>query len=175
MIQTERLVLRPLEDRDREPLAEINADPEVGYWIGGPFDRAASDAQADRIMAGQVERGFSFWAVERRADGRFIGLAGLQLMKPGLPGEGGFELGWRLARDCHGQGYATEAAAAAKAFAFERLAAEEVLAITAATNLKSQAVMRRIGMVEDSSRAFDHPALDAAHPLRRHVFFFARP
>ena len=81
---------------------------------------------------------------------------------------------WRLAVDAQGQGLATEGAAAALAWGFANLPVGEILAWTGATNLASQAVMRRIGMAPDPSRDFDHPRLAPDHPLRRHVLFTAR-
>ena len=84
------------------------------------------------------------------------------------------EMGWRLAPGTWGQGLATEGAAAALAWGFANLDADEILAWTASGNTRSQSVMRRIGMRPDPSRDFDHPALAEGHPLRRHVVFVAR-
>ena len=175
MIETERLILRAFRDEDREAFAAINGDPRVGDWLGGVIDRAASDAMLDRINSHIQEHGFGFWAAERRADGRLIGAIGL--IVAGAQGPlppGALELAWRLHPDAQGQGLATEGAAAARNWAFENLATDELVAMTASTNLASQAVMRRIGMTPDPSRDFDHPRLAEDHPLRRHVVFAAR-
>jgi RimJ/RimL family protein N-acetyltransferase len=171
MIETERLILRPFRDEDRTPFAEINAHPEVGAWLAGVLTREESDALIDRISAHIAEHGFGFFAAERKADARLVGAIGLQIMGAGLPGAGGIELGWRLHPDAQGSGLATEGARAARDWAFADLDVDEVLAITAATNVRSQAVMRKIGMIRDPARDFDHPRLAADHPLRRHVFF----
>jgi RimJ/RimL family protein N-acetyltransferase len=174
MIETERLILRPFREADREPFAAINGDPRVSDWLGGPIDRAASDALIDRIN-GQIARdGFGFFAAERKADGRLVGAIGLQVIRPELPPAPGVELGWRLSPDVQGQGLATEGAAAVLAWGFAHTDRPELIAFTAATNLRSQAVMRRIGMVHDAARDFDHPLLGEDHPLRRHVVFAAR-
>lgn len=174
MIETERLILRPFTEADRLPFAEINADPRVSDWLGGPIDRAASDASVDRINRHIAEHGFGFWAAERKTDARLIGMIGLKRMAPELPPSPAIEVGWRLAPDCWGKGYASEGASAAINWAFERLGVDEIIAITAATNVRSQQVMRRLGMVEQPSRAFDHPLLAPDHPLRRHVVFAIR-
>lgn len=171
MIETGRLVLRPFTDADREPFAAINADPRVGEWLGGPIDRAASDATIASSNAQIAEHGHGFWAAERKADGRLIGMIGVRRMAPELPPAPAFEAGWRLAPDAWGQGFCAEGAAAALAWAFEHLDAREVIAITAVGNQRSRAVMRRIGMTEQPWREFDHPALTAGHPLRRHVVY----
>jgi len=171
MIETERLILRPYRDEDREGFAAINGHPEVGGWLGGVLTREQSDAMVDRIGAHIAEYGFGFFAAERKADRRLVGAIGLMVMGQSIPGAGGIELGWRLHPDAQGSGLAVEGAAACRDYAFTTLDAQEVMAITAATNVRSQAVMTRIGMVRDPSKDFDHPRLAEDHPLRRHVFF----
>lgn len=174
MLETDRLILRPFTDPDRPAFAAINADTRVNEWLGGPIDRAASEAfiaRADRHLA---DHGFGFWAAERKSDRRLIGMIGIAHLAPHLPPAPAIEAGWRLAPDCWGQGFAVEGARAAVAWGFRNLAVDEIIAITAQTNLRSQSVMRRIGMVEQPARDFDHPALAPDHPLRRHVLFAVR-
>lgn len=171
MIETERLVLRPYREADRAPFAEMNGHPEVGAWLGGVLDRAQSDAMMDRITAHIAEKGYGFWAAERKADGRLVGAIGLLTMADDLPIPGGVELAWRLHPDAQGTGLATEGALAARDWALANLDVAELVAITAATNVRSQAVMRKLGMSHDPARDFDHPRLAEGHPLRRHVFF----
>lgn len=173
MIETERLILRPFLDKDREAFAAINGDPRVGDWLGGPITREQSDAVVDRVNAQIADAGFGFWAAERKADGRLVGMIGLRRNRA-PPAPIALELGWRLAPDAQGFGLATEGAKAARDWGFANLDADEILAWTAATNVRSQAVMRRIGMVHDPARDFDHTALADGHPLRRHVVFVAR-
>lgn len=172
MIETARLILRPWRDQDRAAFADINGDPRVGDWLGGVIDRAASDALMERLSAEIAEQGFGFWAAERKADGRLVGMVGLRRQTDAPPAPC-LEMGWRLAAETWGQGLATEGAAAALRWGFANLSADEILAWTAASNLRSQAVMRRIGMAPDPARDFDHPKLADDHPLRRHVTFVA--
>jgi RimJ/RimL family protein N-acetyltransferase len=80
------------------------------------------------------------------------------------------EIGWRLARSAWGNGYATEAALAVLAYGFDTLELPEILAVTTATNLRSQAVMRRIGMTRDPADDFDDPSVPEG-PLRPNVLF----
>lgn len=175
MIETARLILRRYREDDREAFAALNGDPRVGAWLGGTQDRAASDATMDRINAHIAEHGFGLWGAERKADGRLIGFVGLAVVKAdALPVGPTIEMGWRLIPEAWGQGLASEGATAALAWAFANLDAPEIVAFTAATNLASQGVMRRIGMVADPSRDFDHPRLAEDHPLRRHVVYTAR-
>ena len=106
---------------------------------------------------------------EPASTGEFIGFTGLNPMPPGVPGAGGLEVGWRLARHAWHHGYATEAAMAAAGVAFEGAGVAEIWSMTAAANVPSQAVMRRLGMTLHTR--FDHPAIEAGHPLRPHVAY----
>ena len=174
MIETERLILRAWRDADREPYAAMMADPAVATWLAGPFDRAESDARIDRSNAAIAEHGYGRFALERRGDGRLIGYCGLMPIHPDLPFEGGYEVGWALAQEAWGEGYTTEAARAVFDDGFTRLGLPEILAFTGTTNLRSQAVMTRLGMTRAPEQDFDHPNLAAGHPLKRHVVFVAR-
>lgn len=164
---TERLVLRRWRDDDREPFAALNADPEVRRHFVSTLTRAESDASVDRIEASFETRGYGMWAVERRDSGEFIGFTGLSSMPAGIPGEGGVEVGWRLAQQHWGFGFATEAALSSLAFAFDELGLTHVNSITALSNTRSRSVMERIGMRQHDF--FDHPAVPADNPLRAHV------
>jgi RimJ/RimL family protein N-acetyltransferase len=167
-IRTDRLVMRRWRDADRGAFAAMNADPEVMRYFPATLDRAASDASIDRIESRFDRDGFGLWALEI-ADGEFIGFTGLNLLPDGVPGTGGFEVGWRLARHAWHHGYATEAATAAVDVAFRGAGLDQVWSITAVLNLPSQGVMQRLGMTQHSF--FDHPALPAGHELRPHVAY----
>jgi RimJ/RimL family protein N-acetyltransferase len=97
-IRTERLLMRRWRDSDRGPFAAMNADPEVMRYFPETLGRAASDGYLDRIEALFQRQGFGLWALEQAATGRFLGFTGLNPMPPGVPGAGGMEVGWRLAR-----------------------------------------------------------------------------
>lgn len=170
-LHTERLVLRQWRNEDLPPFAALNADPEVMAHFPALLRRDESDALAHRIRGLIVQQGWGFWAVERRADGAFLGFVGLHRPE-NVPFAPCTEIGWRLARPYWGQGYATEAARACRDFAFEVLDEEELVAFTAVDNERSQAVMRRLGMVRDGN--FDHPALPPEHHLRAHVLYRLR-
>jgi len=173
MLTTARLILRQWRNDDLEQLAAINADPRVADWLGGPRNVAESAATLERWREEIARLGHGFWALERRSDARLIGAAGIRPVYASIPAQG-MELAWRLAFDAWGNGYATEAAQAALGFGFDHLKLDEVLALTAASNLRSQAVMRRLGMTHDPRRDFDHPSLPEHDPLRRHVVFARR-
>ncbi|GAA5787399.1 GNAT family N-acetyltransferase [Chitiniphilus shinanonensis] len=168
-MHTERLILRPWRDDDLAPFAALNADPEVMRHFPAPLDRAQSDALAARWQQGIDERGWGLWAVALRDGGEFVGMVGLNPPVVVFPFSPCVEVGWRLAQRHWGRGYASEAARAALAFGFDTLGLDEIVSFTAVPNLRSQAVMRRLGMTRGDD--FDHPALAADHPLRRHVLY----
>ncbi|MEU0226986.1 GNAT family N-acetyltransferase [Streptomyces sp. NPDC006284] len=171
-LRTDRLVLRGWRAADMAPWAALNADPVVRAYFPGVLTREQSEASAARFQADLDRRGWGWWAVEVASTGEFVGFTGLDPVEDGMPFTG-VEAGWRLARSAWGNGYATEAARAVVGFAFEELALAEVLAVTAAGNLRSQAVMRRLGMTRDPADDFDDPGVPEG-PLRRSVLYRLR-
>ncbi|XRQ14404.1 GNAT family N-acetyltransferase, partial [Actinomadura welshii] len=167
----ERLLLRRWEDRDREPFAAVNADPEVMEHFPAPLTRRESDALVDTFQARFKKDGFGFWVLESAGTGEFIGFTGISAVRFPAPFAPAVEIGWRLARPAWGRGYATEAARRALRFAFDERGLGEVVSFTATTNLKSQAVMERLGMTRDPAGDFDHPLVADGHPLKRHVLY----
>ncbi len=174
MIETDRLILRAWSDADREPYADIMVEPEVGRWLGGPFSREDAYGRVDRFSKSLADTGMGRLAIERKADGRLIGHCGLAPAPETKPVPSGIEIGWALAPAAWGHGYAVEAARAVIADGFDRLSLAEIIAFTGETNVRSQAVMQRLGMTRAAERDFDHPALAVDHPLRRHVTWAIR-
>jgi len=173
-IRTSRLVMRRWQDSDREPFAALNADAETMRFFPNTMDRVASDALVDRIEERFADQGYGLWALEIAGTGLFVGFTGLNPMPDGVPGAGGVEVGWRLARHAWHHGYATEAALAAVDVAFNGIGLTEIWSITAVLNEPSQAVMRRIGLAEYTR--FEHPAVPEGSLIRPHVTYHrARP
>lgn len=170
-LRTERLLLRRWRAEDREPFAALNADPEVMEHFPAPLSRAESDALFDAIEAGFGRHGFGLWALEPLDDGGLIGFTGLALPRFEAHFTPVVEVGWRLARPAWGQGYATEAARAALAYGFGQAGLTEVVSFTTVANVRSRAVMERLGMTRDPAEDFDHPSLPPDHPQRRHVLY----
>ena len=168
-IRTERLVMRRWRDSDRAPFAALNADPEVMRYFPATLDRAASDALVSIIEARFDHQGFGLWALEVASSAEFIGFTGLNPMPTGVPGAGGMEVGWRLARTAWHQGYATESATAAVDVAFSGAGLPELWSMTAVLNEPSQAVMRRLGMTRYGY--FEHPRVEPGHRVRPHVVY----
>lgn len=149
VVTTHRLMLREFRTSDLSRYAELNADPEVMRYLGGvTLDRRESDSIVEEAQQVFADRGFAMLAVERRNDGAFLGACGLGLV-PWYPDD--VEIGWRLAREHWGHGYATEAARAWLEYGFRRLNLSRVISVTDfdPPNLRSLAVMHRLDMTLD--------------------------
>ncbi len=169
VIRSERLLLRPWRDEDRAPFAAMSADARVMQFFPAVLSRAESDAGVDNIQAHFATHGFGVWAIEVPGVAPFVGFTGLAVPRFTAAFTPCVEIAWRLAADHWGKGYATEAARLSLQYGFETLGLTEIVALAVAANLRSRAVMERLGMRHDPADDFDHPMLPAGHPLRRHV------
>ena len=173
---TERLILRRWRDSDRDGYAAMNADPRVMEFFPSLMTREQSDASADRIAALLDNRGFTFWAVEVRGGAPFIGFCGLAPVPPEMSVAPAIQIGWRLAAEHWGHGYATEAARAALDLGFRKFALHEIVSYTVPSNVRSRHVMDKIGLHHDVDGDFDYPGVPLGNPMRRHVLYrVARP
>ncbi len=170
-LRTSRLLLRRWRDDDREPFAALNADPLVMEHFPAPLRREESNVLVDRIERGLEERGWGLWAVEVPGTAAFVGFVGLNPAMFDAPFTPAVEVGWRLARDHWGHGYATEGARAALGFGFETLALDEIVSFTTHGNARSRRVMERLGMRHDPADDFDNPNVPEGSPLRPHVLY----
>lgn len=169
-IVTERLLLRRWRAEDSKPFAAINADPRVMELLPSTLGRAESDAYITSIEQSFEQRGYGLWALELRSSGELIGLTGLNSVAFDAHFTPAVEIGWRLARSAWGNGYATEAAEATLRFAFAELGLGALVSMTSKLNVRSQAVMRRLGMSRDTVDDFIHP-LARREELREHVLY----
>jgi RimJ/RimL family protein N-acetyltransferase len=165
-LETARLILRGWLERDREPFAAINTDPEVMKYMPAPLDRAGSDAMIDRFIGYFGELGFSLWAVEERASETLLGFVGLARPRFEASFTPCVEAAWRIASGHHNRGYATEAARAVLAFGFETVGLDEIVAFTSAANVPSLRVMAKLGMTHDPREDFIHPLMPTDHWLQ---------
>lgn len=174
MIHTDRLILRCWTEADRAPFHAMCNDPRVMAFLGPIQSHEESEAAIHRQQALQAEHGHCFWAIERREDGRFLGFCGLKPGAEDTPIAGEIEIGWRLAFDHWGHGYAAEAARASLDWGWRHLGSASIAAITVRENRRSWGLMERLGMTRVADGDFDHPA--ALPSLRAHVTYrIARP
>jgi RimJ/RimL family protein N-acetyltransferase len=170
MIETERLILRAWQDADRASFWDMMQDPEVVRYFP-ETGRSDCERLIDRQIEWQAGHGYCLWAVELKAEKRFIGICGM------LPPHDPFveiEIGWRLEHAAWGKGYAREGAEACLDWAWRKLAAPSVIAVTVPKNVRSWGLMIRLGMTRDPGEDFDHPDLPKGDPLRRHVLYRIR-
>jgi len=171
ILETDRLLLRPWRAADREPFAQINADPAVMEYFPSVLSADESNHLADRAEAHFASHGFGPWAAELRETAEFIGY--ISLFVPGF--EAAFspcvEIGWRLASRHWGKGLATEGARTVVRHAFQSLQLPALVSFTVPANTRSRRVMQKLGMTHDPGEDFDHPQLPVAHPLRHHVLY----
>jgi RimJ/RimL family protein N-acetyltransferase len=145
-------------------------------YFTGALSREESDTLASRIEAHFEQHGFGLWAVEIPNVTSFAGFVGLSVPRFKAPFTPCVEIGWRLASEYWGLGYATEGAQVVLDFAFKALRLDEVVSFTVPGNLRSRRVMEKLGMIHDPADDFDHPAIPDGHRLRRHVLYrMARP
>ena len=149
--------------------ANFNADPKVMEFMPKVLSRQESHSLVERIESNFTEHGFGLFAAELVNSQTFIGFIGLAIPRFQASFTPCVEIGWRIAFEHWGNGYATEGARAVLEFAFTELTLREVVSFTVTANLRSRRVMERIGMkfIEE----FDHPSLPEGHLLKRHVLY----
>jgi RimJ/RimL family protein N-acetyltransferase len=176
MLRTGRLILRDWRDDDIDPMTAMSQDPEVMEFYPRLLSRDDVGALIGRIRAAIARDGFGFWAVERADAGDFIGFCGISRVTFEAPFTPAVEIGWRLARRAWGNGYATEAAAAARDHGWS-IGLTSIVAFLVPTNRRSAAVAERIGMVRDVKSDFDHPNITpgtvsvGGHSNQRHALY----
>jgi RimJ/RimL family protein N-acetyltransferase len=144
-LRTDRLLLRQWRREDVKPLAEIFARPEVVEQLG-PYDLAETAAKVERFDREWREEGFSHWAAEDLTTGNLIGRVGLLRHHDWPVSADPVEVGWTLHPDHWGRGLATEGGRAALECWRELLPDPQLISITRPANLRSRAVMERLGL-----------------------------
>lgn len=173
-IKTERLILRPWCSKDFDPFAKLNADPKVREYFPGLLNRQESDTSINLFSDHIKKFGWGFWAASLIQTGEFIGFIGLEdvsFVAPFNKLTPVVEIGWRLAFNHWGKGYATEGALASLEYGFNQLDLNEIVSFTTVANQRSRHVMEKIGMHRNFEDDFDHPKLPKDHPLKRHVLY----
>jgi len=174
VLKTDRLILRDWRTADRQPFAQMNADPRVMEFMPTTLSRAESDLLADKIEKHIHTHGFGLFAAELRGDQSFVGFIGLATPSFEASFAPCVEVGWRLSAMHWGGGLATEGAREVIQYAFGVLGLESLVSFTVPTNVRSRRVMEKLGMTRDPADDFDHPNLPENHTLRRHVLYRLR-
>lgn len=170
-IKTSRLILRQWQDSDLAPYIALNADPHVMEFFPNTWTQDESEASLESTRAHIEKYGWGKWAVCLLETNEFIGRIGLEKVDFQAPFSPNVELGYRIAYNHWGKGYALEGAEAVLKYGFETLRLNQIVAFTPVSNMRSRRVMERLGMHHNSQDDFDHPKLPEGHPLRRHVLY----
>jgi RimJ/RimL family protein N-acetyltransferase len=169
------MLLRPWEEQDLPEFIRVTNTENVMRHLGGVMGPDYFQSVFERMRASQETEGFCFWLAERRADGALLGFCGFKRGSIG-PITGELEIGWRFREDVWGQGYAREAAEASLDWVWETRSENEVYAITVPQNVKSRALMERLGMIRRMDLDFEHANYPVGHALRPHITYsIARP
>lgn len=147
LIETERLRLEPFNKSHINGLRAMDSDPEILRYISNGVTKSHDETMEtiQRVQTRWQQYGFSWWAMCDKQSGEVAGAACLQHLanQDGAP----LEIGWRLRKEFHGKGLATEAAKAIVDFAVERVGVTYLVAVAHPDNLASQRVMQRLGMI----------------------------
>jgi len=172
-LETERLIIRNWQITDRDLFYQINSDDRVMEYFTIRRTREQSNKMMDDLKQGISKNGYGFTAIALKQNNQPVGFCGLADASDEDPMfDGHFQIGWRLAPQFWGNGYATESARALLRFGFEKLNTNEILAFAVVGHNRSFAVMERIGMSHDPSRDFIHPQVPETHPhLRKHLTY----
>jgi RimJ/RimL family protein N-acetyltransferase len=166
-LETERLILRTWHDEDRAPMAAMCADPEVMWDYERLFDRAESDSRIERYHDAYSRLGHGRFPVLDKRDNTFLGYCGIMPVFDGHPMAPGVEIGWRFTRAAWGHGYATESARACLDHGFAQCGLTEVMSYTRNDNVRSENVMKRLGLAFLPDRFWTHEG-------HRYVVYVAR-
>lgn len=171
LYETERLILREWRTTDMEPFAQMGQDPQVMEFFPNLLNHEESAALITRIQDKFTQHGFCFFATELKTTCEFIGFIGLSVPNFDAHFTPCVEIGWRLASQYQGFGYATEGARKCLEIGFDKFKLQEIISMAVKDNWNSRRVMQKIGMQQDPNGNFKHPNLDINHPLAEHVLY----
>lgn len=170
LFQSQRLGFRKWTAADTDPMAALNADPQVMEFFPSTQTREQTLEFLKRVNQQFKDFGHCWYAVDTLADGDFIGFIGLAWCpEEKLDFTPCAEIGWRLKKEAWGYGYATEGAKRCLQYGFEELKFPEIYSFTATVNNRSEKVMKKIGMKKIGE--FGHPKIEEGHVLRQHVLY----
>jgi len=172
-IETQRLGLRKWKASDLAPFAEMNGDKRVMEFFPATLTFSESVSMLKRIEDFFERNNFGLWATEIKEGKKFIGFVGLNVPQFQADFMPCTEIGWRLGIDHWGKGYATEAAIACLEYGFTRLRLAEIVSFTSRLNIRSENVMKKIGMQYAGS--FEHPFIEEGNKLKTHLLYKKTP
>jgi RimJ/RimL family protein N-acetyltransferase len=175
-LETKRLILREWREEDRAAYARLHGDRDVRhFYFPQVWTEVEASAEIDKMIAELSLLGFSFLAVERKSDGGFVGEVGLCPIEPEkqavMHRPASVEVGWVLAKEHWGQGYAREAAQAVIDWTWHAHRFPELVSLIAAGNAQSVRVAEKLGMTRYPEDDFEDPTVPVGHWQRPHVVY----
>lgn len=170
-IKTERLLLRPWNKEDLEPLAAMNGDPRVMQYFSSLTSHEECEASIQKYLEHIRKYGWGIWAVSLKDTGEFIGFMGLQHTSFQAPFTPAVEMRLRLAFPYWNKGYGTEGCKACLQCGFENILLQEIVSCVSIENRRARALVEKLGMSTAPEEDFDHPRVPKDHPLRRYALY----
>lgn len=168
------LILREWQDDDLPAFSHINQDPKVLEFLPAPLTMEETASWIKRIQLHFKQHGYGLFAATIKNTDEVIGYIGLNIPTFESHFTPCVEIGWRLASEHWGHGYATEGAKAVLEYGFAHAGLNEIVSFTVPANKRSIAVMEKIGMSRNATDDFRHPKLPIDHPLSLHVLYRTR-
>lgn len=167
--ESERLIFRQWKESDKEYFSRMNSDPQVMEFFPKQLNKLESDLRANQIIESIETNNYGLWAVEIKESNQFIGFIGLNFTDFNSEFTPCIEIGWRLGKEYWGYGYATEGAKEVLHYGFQVLKLDEVYSFTSKINVRSENVMKKIGMSKKGE--FYHPNIEKDNKLCLHVLY----
>lgn len=172
LFKTQRLGFRNWEETDLPSLHEINSDDAVMEIFPQKLSEEERSNFIVRMQRQFAEKGFCYFAVDTLEEKGFIGFIGISEQTFAADFTPCVDIGWRLKRSAWNKGYATEGALGCLDFGFNRLGLEEIYALAPCVNIKSEGVMKKIGM--NRCKTFIHPKLLQHESLKECVLYIKK-
>ncbi|WP_339039225.1 GNAT family N-acetyltransferase [Spiroplasma endosymbiont of Andrena trimmerana] len=167
--ETPRLKIRQWKDSDLDELVLLNSDKDVMKYFSSTLSKDDTEKYFLKIKNNLNNNGFGFYAVEFKKDNKFIGFIGFSEVDFIVDFRPCIEIGWRFKKSVWGQGIATEIAKECLKYAKNNLKLTEIYSFTSILNIKSENVMKRIGMKK--IKEFYHPKINKSDILAKHVLY----
>jgi ribosomal-protein-alanine N-acetyltransferase len=167
--ETQRLIFRDWKDQDLDEFRLMNKDLMVMKHFPKTLTEDETDSLFNIIQDEFRNCGYGLYAVESKSNNSFIGFIGFHMADFNAQFTPCTEIGWRLKYEAWGNGFATEGAKACLKYGSEVLKFKKVYSFTSKTNIKSENVMKKIGMLK--TMEFEHPNIIVGSPLKKHVLY----
>ena len=169
IFKSKRLGFRNWTKEDLNSFAEMNEDADVMEYFPKKLTKQETEEFIYRLLKHYNKHGYNYFATEILNSGEFIGFIGLAYQNYKTEFTPATDIGWRLKKSAWNKGYATEGAKRCLKFAFMDLNIEKVISTCSQNNIKSENVMKKIGMIKKGE--FNHPKLKNHPSIEKYVCY----